>query len=54
MVLHKAIKQQRENNITVWISRKLHEKVKKIAFNTGVSITWVLNKIIREHFERSK
>jgi len=48
------VKQQRDNNITVWISRKLHTKVKKIAFDTGVSITWVLNKIVREYFERSK
>lgn len=52
--LHAAIKRQRENNITVWISRKLHEKIKKIAFKKGVSITWVINDMLKYHFEKEK
>ena len=53
-MVHKAIKQQRDKNITVWISRKLHVKVKRTAFNMGVSITWVLNKILKDYFGRKK
>lgn len=52
--LHKAIKRQRENNITVWIGREYHKKVQKIASNMGVSITWVLNNILKDYFGRSK
>ena len=51
-IMHEAIKKQRDKNITVWISRKLHKKVQKIAFKEGVSITWVLNKILKDYFER--
>jgi len=54
MELHKAIKRQRTKNVTVWIGRKYHKKIKKIAFNMGVSITWVLNNILKDYFGRSK
>jgi len=54
MVVHEAIKKQRDKNITVWISRKFHTKVKRTAFNMGVSITWVLNNILKDYFGRSK
>lgn len=54
MALHKAIKRQRTKNITVWIGREYHKKVQQTAFNMGVSITWVLNNILKDYFERSK
>ena len=47
-------KKQRDNYITVWMSRKLHEKVKTIAFDRGVSITVILNEIVGKYFEKEK
>ena len=52
--LHKAIKRQRTKNITVWIGREYHKKIQMMAFRKGVSITWVLNNILKDYFERSK
>lgn len=50
MPIHKAIKRQRTKNITVWIGREYHKKIQQMAFNTGVSITWVLNNILKNYF----
>ena len=50
----KGIKNQRDKNITVWIARKYHKIVRKEAFEMGVSITYVLGKIIGEYYERRK
>ena len=52
MPLHKAIKRQRAKNITVWIGREYHKKIQRIAFNMGVSITWVLNNILKDYFRK--
>ena len=48
--LHKVIEKQRTKNITVWIGRKYHKKVQMMAFKEGVSITWVLNNILKDYF----
>ena len=50
--LHKAIEKQRTKNITVWIGREYHKKIQMMAFKEGVSITWTLNRILKNYFER--
>ena len=43
---------QRDKNITVWIPRKFHKKLKMISWKRGVSITFVLGEILKEYFEK--
>ena len=43
---------QRDKNITVWIPRKFHKKLKMMGWKKGVSITYVLGEILKEHFEK--
>jgi len=53
-MVHEAIEKQRDKNVTVWMPRKYHKRIQRIAFNKGVSITWVLDEILRDYFGRSK
>ena len=52
--MHKANKIQRDKNVTVWMPRKYHKKIQRMAFNKGVSITWILDMILKDYFGRSK
>ena len=43
---------QRIQNITVWIGRKYHKKLKMMAWKKGISITYIINSILKEYFEK--
>ena len=45
-------KKQRTQNITVWIGRNYHKKLKMMSWKKGVSITFVLGEILKEYFEK--
>jgi len=51
-MVHEAIKKQREKNITVWIPRKYHKRLRKLAFKKGTSLTYVLDEILNNYFKK--
>lgn len=51
-MVHKAIEKQRENNITVWIPRKYHTRLRKASFKRGISLTYLLGEILENHFKK--
>jgi len=53
-ILPKEIKKQRDNNVTVWLGREYRDKIRKEAFKMGVSITFILNRIIGEYYKKEK
>lgn len=48
------VEKQRIQNITVWIPRKYHKRLKMIAWNKGVSITYILGKILEKYFRKGE
>lgn len=48
----KKVEKQRIQNITVWIPRKYHKRLKMMSWNKGVSITYILGEILCEYFEK--
>lgn len=51
--MHEAIKKQRDKNVTVWMPRKYHKRIQRMAFNKGVSITKILDEILKDYFGRN-
>lgn len=43
---------QRDKNVTVWIPRVHHKKLKMMSWKRGVSITYILGEILKEYFEK--
>jgi len=47
-----SIERQRIQNITVWIPRKYHKRIRMMAWNKGVSITYILGMILEDYFKK--
>jgi hypothetical protein len=50
----KKVEKQRIQNITVWIPRKYHKRLKMMSWNKGVSITYILGMILEKYFKKGE